>query len=87
MDHLPLAHRAWVHLSDTANSATSGAQVIHSGTLGAMIRWMRDQPEADRSRFLVGIQHQRDLVSYREIELHVARTGILGNDFFYPGHA
>ncbi len=87
MDHLPLAHRAWVHLPDTVNTATSSAQVVHSGTLGAMIRWMRDQPESDRSRFLIGIQHQPTLVTYREIELFAARTGVLGNDFFYPGHA
>lgn len=87
MDHLPLAHRAWVHLPDAVNSSASAAQVVHSGTLGAMIRWMRDRPESERARFLIGIQHQRDLITYREIELFAARTGVLGNEFFHPGHA
>jgi hypothetical protein len=87
MDHLPLAQRAWVHLTDTVNPTTPSAQIVHSGTLGAMIRWMRDQPESERSRYLVGIQHQSSLITYREIEIFAVRTGVLGNDFFQSGHA
>lgn len=80
MDHLPLVHRAWVHLADESDPKALVGPVIQSGTLGAMIRWMHEQPETDRTRFVVGIQNQPMPVTYRDIEVMAARTGTLGND-------
>jgi hypothetical protein len=80
MDHLPLVHRAWVHLADESSPTALAGPVIQSGTLGAMIRWMHDQPETDRIRFVVGIQHMRSPVTYRDLEVMATRSGVLGND-------
>jgi len=79
MDHLPLVHRAWVHLADETNPKVLAGPVVRSGTLGAMIRWMHEQPERERTRFVVGIQNQPAPVTYRDLEVMAARTGTMGN--------
>jgi len=78
MDYLPLVHRAWVHFADGEASTTPSKSVIQTGTLGAVIRWIREQPELDRERFVIGIQHRPNMHSYRELEAVAARSGTLG---------
>ena len=78
MDYLPLVHRAWVHLGDGGASVASSKPVLQTGTLGAVLRWIREQPELDRERFVIGIQHRPNLHSYRELEAVAARSGTLG---------
>lgn len=77
MNYLPLVRRAWVHVSD-AGVVDAGGPVVQSGTLGSVIRWMRQQPPSDRGRFVVGIQNDPSLRTYRELETIAARTGSLG---------
>jgi len=84
MDYLPLVRPAWVHLPDESDPRALTGPVVRSGTLGAMIRWMHEQDEQQRARFVVGVQNSREALTYQDIELIAARQGTLGNELHRP---
>jgi hypothetical protein len=73
MNYLPLVHSSCVYVEQKA---------VFSGTLGQAIRWMRQQPPIERSRFHVMVQHHGTSISFDEIEAIAHRTGSLGDSSF-----